>query len=97
MTLETNRRTRSSENAGAGQHPAVSRGLIILPEPLRKILNGSKTWEIRSRATAVRGPVALIESGSGMGYRHLHDRRLRRSADARRKPAQRSASRLSTR
>jgi hypothetical protein len=44
---------------------AFSRALIVLPSPLEKILRGTKTWEIRSRATTVRGPVALIESGSG--------------------------------
>jgi len=43
----------------------LSRGLVILPEPLRKILDGWKTWEIRSSATKIRGPIALIESGSG--------------------------------
>ena len=43
----------------------ATRGLIILPEPLRKILDRRKTWEIRSSATRIRGPIALIESGSG--------------------------------
>jgi hypothetical protein len=29
------------------------------------ILDGSKTWEVRSKATKKIGPVALIQSGSG--------------------------------
>jgi hypothetical protein len=45
--------------------PAISRALIILPEPLQKILDGWKTWEIRSSGTRIRGPIALIESRSG--------------------------------
>jgi hypothetical protein len=43
-----------------------TRGLIIMEEPLNKILCGRKTAEIRSRRTNIRGPVALIQSGSGM-------------------------------
>lgn len=38
-------------------------GLIIKPEPLQRILNGSKTWEMRSTSTTRRGPIALIEKG----------------------------------
>lgn len=40
-----------------------SSGLIIKPEPLQRILNGSKTWEMRSAHTSRRGPIALIEKG----------------------------------
>ena len=43
----------------------INRGLLIREEHLDRILAGAKTWEIRSKATARRGPVALIESGSG--------------------------------
>lgn len=43
----------------------ITRGLLILKEPLDKILAGTKTWEIRGKATARRGPIALIESKSG--------------------------------
>ncbi|WP_408628958.1 ASCH domain-containing protein [Anaeromyxobacter terrae] len=56
---------RSKRRGAIQERAAISRGLIILPGPLDKILAGTKTLEIRSRATAVRGPVALIESGSG--------------------------------
>lgn len=48
--------------SGSGR---VSRGLMVLKDPLAKILAGSKTWEIRGSATAIRGPIALIESKSG--------------------------------
>ena len=40
--------------------------LIIKKEHLDKILDGSKTWEMRSRKTNVRGLIGLIESGSGL-------------------------------
>lgn len=40
-----------------------SSGLIIKPEPLQRILNGSNTWEMRSAHTSRRGPIALIEKG----------------------------------
>ena len=32
---------------------------------VEQILDGTKTWEIRSRSTKKIGPVALIKSGSG--------------------------------
>lgn len=44
---------------------SITHGLLILKEPLDKILAGTKTWEIRGKATARRGPIALIESKSG--------------------------------
>jgi hypothetical protein len=47
--------------AGGG----ITRGLPIRKEHLDRILAGTKTWEIRGKATAKRGPVALIQSGSG--------------------------------
>jgi hypothetical protein len=49
-------------------HPSkqpITHGLLIMKEPLDKILAGTKTWEIRGKATARRGPIALIESKSG--------------------------------
>lgn len=51
----------------AEAYPAepITHGLLILREHLDKILAGTKTWEIRGKATARRGPVALIESKSG--------------------------------
>jgi hypothetical protein len=44
----------------------ITHGLLIMKEPLDQILAGRKTWEIRSKATARRGPIALIESKSGL-------------------------------
>jgi ASCH domain len=44
---------------------SITHGLLILKEHLDKILAGTKTWEIRGRSTARRGPIALIESKSG--------------------------------
>lgn len=41
------------------------KGLIIRQPWIGLILSGQKTWEMRSRGTAVRGPIALIEKGSG--------------------------------
>lgn len=42
----------------------VDRGLIIRREPLTKILDGSKTWEMRSMMTHKRGLIGLVEKGS---------------------------------
>jgi hypothetical protein len=41
------------------------RGLIIREPWIGYILEGRKTWEIRSRATKMRGQIALIKGGSG--------------------------------
>ena len=41
-------------------------GLIIRSPWVEMILDGQKTWEIRGRATHVRGPIALIRGGSGL-------------------------------
>jgi len=43
----------------------ITHGLLIKQYWLDKILARTKTWEIRSRATARRGPIALIQSKSG--------------------------------
>jgi hypothetical protein len=42
----------------------ITRGLIIRPPAVEQILRGEKTWEIRGRPVRIRGPVALIETGS---------------------------------
>jgi len=41
------------------------KGLIIKSPWIELILEGKKTWEIRGSNTKIRGPVALIKSGSG--------------------------------
>lgn len=43
----------------------VERGLLVREPWLGMILSGGKVWEMRGRATSVRGRVALIRSGSG--------------------------------
>ena len=42
------------------------RALIVRKEWLDMILDGIKTWELRSRHTNVRGAIGLIEAGSGL-------------------------------
>jgi len=49
----------------AGRHGGPARGLIKSPH-VERILSGSKTWDIRGSRTNIRGPVALIRSGSGL-------------------------------
>jgi hypothetical protein len=51
--------------AGLAPDTRISRGLLVLKEPLDMILSGIKTWEIRGSRTAHRGRIALIESKSG--------------------------------
>jgi hypothetical protein len=41
------------------------KGLLIREKFVGWILDGLKTWEIRGSATKIRGPIALIKSGSG--------------------------------
>lgn len=40
------------------------RGLVIRKPWIDRILNGEKTWELRSKPTQVRGEIALIQGGS---------------------------------
>ncbi len=51
------------------------KGLLIRKPYIDWILDGLKTWEIRGSATKMRGPIALIASGSGtvVGTCELHD------------------------
>ena len=42
-----------------------TKGLVIKSPYIDRILAGTKTWEMRSIATSVRGPIALIKQGSG--------------------------------
>jgi hypothetical protein len=54
---------------------AEMRALVIRPEPIQRILAGSKTWEIRRGRCLIRGLIGLVESGSGMvvGVAELND------------------------
>ena len=51
------------------------KGLIIKKEHLDKIFDGGKCFEMRTTRTKTRGPIRLIESGSGliMGEAQLID------------------------
>ena len=44
----------------------IERALIIRQPHIGRILDGSKTWEMRSTKTKIRGRIALIEGGSGL-------------------------------
>lgn len=43
-----------------------TRALLIRAPFIDWILDGKKTWEIRGKATDMRGPIGLIQSGSGL-------------------------------
>jgi len=47
-------------------YAGLSKGLIINTPFIDWILEGRKTWELRSQATQQRGPIALIQKGTGM-------------------------------
>lgn len=63
---------RSTEN---GSNNVPTKGLVIKSPAIDKILLGIKTWEMRSKSTQVRGPIALIKKGSGqiVGIANLVD------------------------
>jgi hypothetical protein len=52
-----------------------TKGLLIKSPYIDRILAGTKTWEMRSSATSLRGPIALIKQGSGqvVGVANLVD------------------------
>ncbi|NOQ17590.1 MAG: ASCH domain-containing protein [Methyloprofundus sp.] len=52
-----------------------SKGLIIKSPYIDRILAGTKTWEMRSSSTKIRGPIALIKQGTGeiIGVANLVD------------------------
>lgn len=45
---------------------AQLKGLIIAQQWINLILSGKKTWEMRSKVTSYRGPLAIIQKGSGV-------------------------------
>tara|TARA_Y100001934_G_scaffold164449_1_gene195863 strand:+ start:1146 stop:1619 length:474 start_codon:yes stop_codon:yes gene_type:complete len=52
-----------------------TRGLTIKQPHIGRILNDEKIWELRSRNTNIRGPIALIQSGTGLvsGFAEIID------------------------
>ena len=67
-------RRRGASATGASLK-GVTRGLIIQEPWISEILAGRKPWELRTKTTKIRGPVALIRSGSGLiiGVANLTD------------------------
>lgn len=58
-----------TNNTTAYAPPGVpTRGLVIMEEPLTKILQGRKTMELRSKHNRQLGLIALIKKGSGKIY-----------------------------
>lgn len=57
------------------QDTLIKNGLVIKSPHIDRILAGEKTWELRSRNTQIRGPIALIKSGSGVvsGFAEITD------------------------
>jgi len=55
----------------------IKSGLVIRPRWIELILQGKKTWEMRSVSTRIRGPIGLICQGSGLvvGTARLTDSR----------------------
>ena len=56
---------KKTRTTGSG---LITRGLIIRDEPIEKILNGLKTWEMRSTNTKIREKIALIKKGTKAIY-----------------------------
>jgi len=44
------------------------RGLLVRDPYASQILNGEKIWELRGRPTQIRGPVAIVKSGTGRAF-----------------------------
>jgi hypothetical protein len=55
----------------------IERALLIRAPWIDLILQGKKTWEMRSKPTRIRGPIGLIQQGSGLvvGTARLTDSR----------------------
>lgn len=67
-----------AQNVRERERPAVDermvaedfgpRGLLIRDPYATQILNGEKRWEIRGRATQIRGTIVIIKSGTGRAF-----------------------------
>ncbi|MDO6461508.1 hypothetical protein Q4485_12440 [Granulosicoccaceae sp. 1_MG-2023] len=60
----TNSSPTTRQAVGAYHNVRITRGLIIMEDPLRQILDGAKTWEMRSKHIRTLGPIALIMKGT---------------------------------
>lgn len=47
------------------------RALVITSEPMHRIIDGPKSWEIRRGRCLIREMIRLIESASGIPASHL--------------------------
>lgn len=63
------RRTKADTTRAEATNDDVGpRGLIVRDPYASQILNGEKIWEIRGRATQIRGPVVIVKSGTGRAF-----------------------------
>jgi ASCH domain len=61
----------SGRDPAALSHPGDEfgpRGLLVRDPYATQLLNGEKIWEIRGKATQIRGTIAVIKSGTGRAY-----------------------------
>ena len=58
----------SDSSAADVEEEAGPRGLMVRDPYATQILNGEKVWEIRGRATQIRGPVVIVKSGTGRAF-----------------------------
>lgn len=62
------RADRIENTAPLADEDVGPRGLMVRDPYASQILDGEKVWEIRGRATQVRGPVVIVKSGTGRAF-----------------------------
>lgn len=60
--------TQTRHEQKAPQPKTGPRGLMVRDPYATQILDGKKSWEIRGRATQIRGQIVIIKSGSGNAF-----------------------------
>jgi hypothetical protein len=63
---QTASRRHPDDSHGIGEFGP--RGLVVRDPYATQLLNGEKIWEIRGKATLIRGPVVIIKSGTSRAY-----------------------------
>jgi ASCH domain len=58
----------STHPADQGDGEFGPRGLLVRDPYATQLLNGEKIWELRGKATQIRGTIAIIKSGTGRVY-----------------------------
>lgn len=66
--LRRARADRIGSTAPTSEEDIGPRGLMVRDPYASQILDGEKVWEIRGRATQVRGPVVIVKSGTGRAF-----------------------------